>query len=212
MLPDPFLKKIHPISVRQRFPKEWYLPLIGHIKYQELTEAELIKGCLKKDESCQRALFEQYAGKMMTVCLRYSGERQEAEDILQESFVKVFAHLHQYKFKGSFEGWIRRIVANTAIRMVEKKMHFSVITDDIQPAQQANADILSKLSEEELLKLIGNLPPGYRLVFNLYVMEGYSHEEIAGMLQITAGTSRSQLSKAKNMLKQRIGLLEKIPI
>lgn len=175
-----------------------------------MTEHELIEGCLKKNELCQRALFEQYAGRMMTVCLRYAGDRQEAEDILQESFVRVFSYLHQYRFTGSFEGWIRRIVANTALRVLEKKMHFSEISSDLQIAQAANHGVLSKLSEDELLKLIGNLPPGYRVVFNLYVMEGYSHEEIAGMLHITAGTSRSQLSKAKNMLKQRIDLLEKI--
>jgi RNA polymerase sigma factor (sigma-70 family) len=170
-----------------------------------LTEHELIKGCVKNNATCQRMLFEQYAGIMMTICLRYSCDHTEAEDMLQEGFIRVFRYINQYKFEGSFEGWIKRVIVNAALRILQKKViHFSEINEELQDLQQADADVLSNLSEREILKLISNLPPGYRVVFNLYVLEGYSHGEIAEMLQINAGTSRSQLAKAKRILQEQI--------
>ena len=158
-------------------------------------------------------LFEQYSGIMITICLRYACDNTEAEDMLQEGFIRVFRYIHQYKFEGSFEGWIKRIVVNASLRILQKKgIHFLEINEELQELQQAEADILSTLSEREILKLISNLPTGYRVIFNLYVLEGYSHGEIAEMLQIDKGTSRSQLSKARRTLQEQIRSQQKLSI
>jgi RNA polymerase sigma factor (sigma-70 family) len=177
-----------------------------------LTERELIEGCRKKIAKCQRSLFEKYAGKMMTVCRRYSCDHKEAEDMLQESFISIFFSIDQYRFEGSFEGWIRKIVVHTAIGMIQrKKVHFTGIAGDAQDAPAVDADALDQLGAEELLSLISNLPDGYRTVFNLYVVEGYDHNEIATMLEITPATSRSQLLKARLSLQTQIKEQKKIP-
>lgn len=148
----------------------------------------------------------------MTVCRRYACDQAEAEDMLQESFIKVFTNIGQFRFQGSLEGWIRRIVVHTALRTLQKKkIRFTEIDEDLDLAQSVNADGLAGLSVEELLKLIGNLPDGYRLVFNLYVLEGYDHNEIAGMLDISPTTSRSQLSKARKLLQTQVENLTKLP-
>lgn len=179
-----------------------------------MTDHELIKGCIQKDASCQRKLFEQYAGKMLTVCLRYATDATEAEDMLQEAFIRIFSYIHQFKFEGSFEGWIRRIVVNTALKLLQKKrISFSEINDE----QQANTPKVepyayTNLGEEDLMKLINALPEGYRIVFNLNVIEGYSHEEIAKMLDIQPSTSRSQLVKARKLLQNQILELQKIAV
>ena len=178
-----------------------------------MTEHELIKGCLKENVTCQRQLFEQYAGKMMTVCLRYSKDTMEAEDMLQEAMVRVFRYINQFKFEGSFEGWIRRIVVNTALKFVQKKrIIFNEINDHSDQAPRIEAYAFSNLGEEDILKLVQQLPDGYRVVFNLSVIEGFSHEEIAQMLNIQAGTSRSQLVKARKMLQNQIIKLQKIAV
>jgi RNA polymerase sigma factor (sigma-70 family) len=178
-----------------------------------LTEYELIKGCIKQDPSCQRLLFEQYAGKMMTVCLRYAHDSMEAEDMLQEAFIRVFNYIDQFKFEGSFEGWIRRVVVNTALKQLQKKrLSFSEINDNTQQAPRLESYAYSNLGEEELMKLISQLPDGYRTIFNLNVIEGYSHEEIAKMLDIQPSTSRSQLVKARKMLQNQILNLQKIAV
>jgi RNA polymerase sigma-70 factor (ECF subfamily) len=176
-------------------------------------EYELIKGCIKQDARCQRLLFDKYAGKMMSVCLRYANDTMEAEDMIQDAFIKVFQYIGQFKFEGAFEGWIRRIVVNTAIRHLEKKkLHFKDIDENSQNTPKIEAQAYNHLGEDDLLKLINQLPDGYRLVFNLNVIEGYSHEEIAEMLNIQAGTSRSQLVKARKMLQQQILQLQKIAV
>jgi RNA polymerase sigma factor (sigma-70 family) len=170
-----------------------------------LTERELIDSCLKGNSKSQHRLFEQYAGKMMTVCRRYARDQKEAEDMLQESFISVFSNIGQYRFEGPLEGWIRRIVVHTALRIIHKKMPpFTDIDDHPDAAPAIDSDALTKLSTEELLRLIAGLPDGYRLVFNLYVLEGYDHGEIAEMLNINVATSRSQLLKARRLLKTRI--------
>ncbi|WP_202630285.1 RNA polymerase sigma factor [Sediminibacterium roseum] len=176
-------------------------------------EYELIKGCINKDARCQRMLFDRYAGKMMGVCLRYANDGMEAEDMLQDAFIKVFQYIGQFKFEGAFEGWIRRIVVNTAIRHLErKKLHFKDIDDNSQHAPQIDAQAYTHLGEADLMRLISGLPDGYRLVFNLNAIEGYSHEEIAVMLNIQPGTSRSQLVKARKMLQQQILQLQKVAV
>ena len=180
-----------------------------------MTDDELIKGCLKEDESSQRELFRKYAGKMLGVCQRYAHNSGDAEDIVQDAFIKVFEKIHQFKNEGSFEGWVRKIVVNTALKKYtviryDKEVSGYEITDRNESSMEASA--YSHLNEKELLGMINNLPDGYRLVFNLYVIEGYQHEEIAQMLKIQPGTSRSQLVKARNMLKQQILQKQRIAI
>lgn len=176
-------------------------------------EYELIKGCIRNDARCQRMLFDRYAGKMMSVCLRYAKDSMEAEDMIQDAFIKVFQYIGQFKFEGAFEGWIRRIVVNTAIRHLEKKkLQFKDIDDNSQNAPSVDAQAYSQLGEADLMRLISQLPDGYRLVFNLNAIEGYSHEEIAEMLNIQPGTSRSQLVKARKMLQYQILQLQKVAV
>lgn len=180
-----------------------------------LTDDELIKGCIQEDESSQRELFRRYAGKMLGVCQRYARSAADAEDIVQDAFIKVFEKIYQFKSEGSFEGWIRRIVVNTALKKYtviryDKEVSGYEITDRNESSMEASA--YSHLNEKELLGLINNLPDGYRLIFNLFVIEGYQHEEIAQMLKIQPGTSRSQLVKARNMLKQQIMQKQRIAI
>ncbi len=178
-----------------------------------MTETDLIKGCIKGNAQCQRMLFEQYAGKMMSVCLRYANDTMEAEDIMQDGFIKVYQYLHQFKFEGSFEGWIRRIIVNTAIRHLEKKkIQFKDIDESGANAPKLDPYAYAHLGQDDLMKLINQLPEGYKVVFNLNVIEGYSHEEIAEMLHIQAGTSRSQLVKARKMLQHQIIQLQKIAV
>lgn len=176
-------------------------------------EYELIKGCIRNDARCQRMLFDRYAGKMMSVCLRYAKDSMEAEDMIQDAFIKVFQYIGQFKFEGAFEGWIRRIVVNTAIRHLEKKkLQFKDIDDNSHNAPSIDAQAYSQLGEADLMRLISQLPDGYRLVFNLNAIEGYSHEEIAEMLHIQPGTSRSQLVKARKMLQYQILQLQKVAV
>ncbi len=178
-----------------------------------MTEYELIKGCIKQDSACQRLLFEQYAGKMMTVCLRYAQDAMEAEDMLQEGFIRVFNYIDQFKFEGSFEGWIRRVIVNTALKHLQKKrLSFTEINDNNQQSPKLESYAYSNLDEEELMKLINQLPTGYKTIFNLNIIEGYSHEEIAKMLDIQPSTSRSQLVKARKMLQNQILNLQKIAV
>lgn len=180
-----------------------------------MTDDELIIGCIQEDESCQRELFRRYAGRMLGVCQRYARSTADAEDIVQDAFIKVFDKIHQFKSEGSFEGWIRRIVVNTALKKYtiiryDKEVSGYEITDRNESSMEASA--YAHLNEKELLGMINNLPDGYRIVFNLYVIEGYQHEEIAQMLKIHPGTSRSQLVKARNMLKQQIIQKQRVAI
>ncbi len=176
-----------------------------------MNERDLIRGCIKRDTIAQHALFEKYAGILMTICRRYAGDRHEAEDMLQEAFISIFSHINQFKFAGSFEGWLKRITVNTAIKILQKrKIKVVEITNDQHGLISPDFNVLSDLSAEDLLKLISQLPDGYRVIFNLYAIEGYSHNEIAGMLKIKTATSRSQLSKARAILKEKINYLQKI--
>jgi RNA polymerase sigma factor (sigma-70 family) len=178
-----------------------------------LTERDLIKGCLQEDRHCQEVLFHRYAGKMLTVCRRYARHELEAEDLLQDAFIKVYDNLEKFKFKGSFEGWIRRIVINTALKNYQKssykKERIGLESYDDRPI---DPDAVAHLQEEELLKLIHKLPDGYRMVFNLYVIEGFSHKEISEIMEIGESTSRSQLVKARNMLKKQILKMQTITL
>jgi RNA polymerase sigma-70 factor (ECF subfamily) len=170
-----------------------------------MTETEIIEGCLAKKASAQEKLYELYSRKMMAVCLRYTHSRAEAEDVFHEAFVKVFRSMHQWQ-GGSFEGWIRRIFVNTAINHYhQNRKYFNQIDTAYAETMVSTPDnAIALLSNQELLELINGLPEGYKMVFNLYVVEGYNHVEIAGMLGIAEGTSKSQLAKAKAHLKKLI--------
>ena len=177
----------------------------GNEKINSLTESTLIEGCQREDAHCQQELFNRYAGKMMTVCLRYARHRAEAEDLLQDSFIKVFDNMHQFEGKGSFEGWIRRIVVNTALKNISK-LSFQRENIGIENMVETAVapSVLSLMTEQELLNLITKLPTGYRTVFNLFVLEDMSHREISEVLGIEESTSRSQLVKARNMLQAMV--------
>jgi RNA polymerase sigma factor (sigma-70 family) len=171
-----------------------------------LNEQEIINGCIHKNTACQRLLFDKYAGRLLSICRRYARDTVDAEDMLQEAFIKIFANIHQYRFTGSFEGWIKKITINYCLKYLKKKrIEFkdSTVTET-ELNSSIEPEILSSLSEEELIKMISNLPGGYRLVFNLYVIEGYDHNEIAAMLDIKATTSRSQLIKARRALQKQV--------
>lgn len=175
-----------------------------------LTEKEMILGCRENRQDCQKMLFDLYAGKMMALCNRYTNDRQLAQDILQEGFIRVFKYIGQYRFEGSFEGWMRRIFAHTAIREIGKNnIRFSDIEAMSGTEPQVEPAVVAKMTEAEIHELIRKMPDGYRTVFNLNVIEGYSHDEIAGMLGIKASTSRVQLMKAKQFLQAMILKIKK---
>lgn len=165
----------------------------------------LIKGCKKNKPAAQRELYERFAPGMMAVCYRYVRDQADAEDILQDGFVKVFNKIGKFDQRGSLEGWIRRIMVNTAIDHIRKKKYQNQqveINEEITEEVTANA--LDDLETEFLFEVIQQLPTGYRLVFNLYAIEGYSHKEIGEKLNITESTSRSQYTRARAMLKKQI--------
>jgi RNA polymerase sigma factor (sigma-70 family) len=170
-----------------------------------LTEGELIQQCINSDRLCQKFFYKKYASKMFGVCLGYVGSRDEAKDILQDGFIKVFASLKDYKGVGSLEGWVRKIIVNTAIDYYRKTMK-DPRKQDMEKAKniEVEAHILEGLHAKELLELIHKLPEGARVIFNLYVIEGYNHNEIAHMLNISQGTSKSQFSRARGLLQEWI--------
>ena len=172
-----------------------------------MNESQIIAGCKNGDAHAQKQLYERYKGKMMGVCLRYASNRAEAHDIFQEGFIKVFRDLHQYQPVGAFGAWIRRVMINTALKHIrrEKRHLFTPIeVSDIEDTYQTNEDVFSSFREKALLKMVQQLPEGYRMVFNLYVIEGYSHKEIAEQLEVSLSTSKTQLRKAKGALRKMI--------
>ncbi len=170
-----------------------------------MNEEALIRGCLRGSARCQRLLYERYAGKMYAVCLRYARTPSDAADILQEGFIKVFTKLDQFQFQGSFEGWVRRIIINTALRTYQRqRFEYESSGWERLPEAPMEPDIINHLSEAELLRLVSRLPEGYRMVFNLVAIEGHSHAEVAEMLGIQESTSRSQLTKARRWLCEQL--------
>ncbi len=171
-----------------------------------ICESDLIKMCIKGDRRYQNALYNQFAPKMMAVCFRYSRNLEDAEDTLMEGFVKVFANVSQFKNEGSFEGWIRKIMVNTAIAKFKKSNPFEVILnfEKIHYALASDENIYDRLGAKVLINMIQQLPPSYQMVFNLYSFEGLKHREIADQLGISEGTSKSNLSDARTLLKKMI--------
>lgn len=178
-----------------------------------MSDYDIIQGCLREDPKCQRMVFERFAGRLLAVCLRYARHQSEAEDILQEAFIKIFEHIREFQFKGSFEGWMRRITVNTALKHYQRK-HFTQEQTPLDQAPDVSEDpqVYAQLGEKELLALIARLPDGYRLVFNLYAIEGFSHKEIAEMLGIQESTSRSQLVKARSFLQAQLKAIQRVAI
>jgi len=175
-----------------------------------LSEDELIDGCVRDEPACQKQVFDRFAGVMLGVCNRYARNAADAEDILQDGFIKVFGKMHQFKKEGSFEGWMRRIMVHSSIEYYRKhhKMMQLVDLDEAANHSAVNPLATANLEAKELMLLIQQLSPGYRIVFNLYAIEGYSHKEIAGITGITEGASKSQLSRARGILKEKIIKME----
>lgn len=172
-----------------------------------IAETDLIKGCLQNDRRMQEELYKRFSPRMFAVCLRYAGNTEEAEDILQEGFIKIFKKLDSFRGEGSFEGWIRRIFVNTAIEHFRRKRYLQPVSEKEENTLEGkDISVLDKMAAKDILALIKELSPGYRTVFNMYVVEGYTHKEIADMLGISEGTSKSQLSRAKVILQ---GLVKK---
>lgn len=172
-----------------------------------VNERQLIESCIDGDRKAQKMLYDLHARKMMAVCMRYAGEPELAQDLLQEGFIKVFTNLSAFQYIGSFEGWMRRIFINTSLEYLRKNdLLREAIDIDAGYALTAEADytVIEELSANDLLKLISELPHGFRVVFNMYAIEGYSHKEIADALGITESTSRSQLTRARHLLQKRI--------
>jgi RNA polymerase sigma-70 factor (ECF subfamily) len=171
---------------------------------------KIIKGCLAGNRRDQELLYRRHSAKLYAVSLQYSSNDEEARDILQEGFIKIFENLKNYKHEGSFEGWIRRIVVNTALEKFRSR-HNLFRVDDIdtitEPEAEPDNEDYSGLQAVDLLYIIRELPPKYRMVFNLYAIEGYSHREIGDMLNISEGTSKSNLSRARIILQRRVGSL-----
>lgn len=166
-------------------------------------EEDLVRGCKRGDRHAQQRLFDLYSGRMYGVCSRYVRNSMQAEDILVMGFTKVFEKISQFKGEGSFEGWVRRVMVNESLSYLRKTRAMVVETDLEKAEREPDYDQLAdQLEAEDLLKMIETLPPGYRIVFNMYAIDGYSHKEIATELGITENTSKSQLSRARSYLQK----------
>jgi RNA polymerase sigma factor (sigma-70 family) len=177
------------------------------------SDEEILKGCIRKDPRAQKMLYEKYSRGLMGVCIRFTGDRDEAEDVLQEGFVKIFLNIENYRAKSSLIAWMRRIIINTAITLYHKnlkhKNHYDV--DDFR--ERTVADTAwdgAEFTADELYMIIKDLPAGYRMVFNLYAIEGFKHKEIAKKLEIDINTSKSQYSRAKKQIQEKLEELSRI--
>jgi len=170
------------------------------------TIEDLVKRCKAGERKAQELLYKQFASKMLGVCMRYGTDKMEAEDMLQNGFIRVFQKINDYREEGSFEGWVRRIMVYSSIEYYRKHHKMMQMVDmefsDNEPS--VNPAVLASMDAKDLLALIQQLSPGYRMVFNLYAIEGYSHKEIAGIMGISEGASKSQLSRARSILKKKI--------
>jgi len=169
------------------------------------TETDLIQGCISGDRRMQELLYNRFSSKMYAVCLRYSGNADDAQDILQDGFVKIYKNLSRFRSEGSFEGWIRRIFVNTAIEHLRRKKYLRPIEEkEENTIPNKSVTVLDSLGEKDIMNLISQLSPGYRTVFNMYVVEGYTHKEVGDILGISEGTSKSQLARARMILQDLV--------
>lgn len=171
----------------------------------DITESKLVKACLEADSRAQQALYQKYAPVMYAICLRYCGSPDNAKDMLQESFIKLFESLKNFRFQGSFEGWAKRIAVTTCLDFI-KKLKQEPYTDELEVHAHLGADdaVFPQLAVKDLLALLQTLPVGYRTVFNLYAIEGYNHGQIAELMGISENTSKTQLFKARKMLQVKL--------
>jgi len=171
-----------------------------------MNEQAIIQGCLRKDPLCQRELYNHFSPRMLSVCYRFSSSKEDAEDMLQEGFIKVFAMLHSFAGKGVFEGWIRRVIVTTCINFLKKHKKFneSIGLEYAEELSSKDESFSSRMLGRQVMECIRSLPVGYRTVLNLYAIEGYSHKEIGEMLEIGESTSRSQYTRAKVMLEKML--------
>jgi RNA polymerase sigma factor (sigma-70 family) len=173
------------------------------------TINDLMEGCQAGDRKMQELLYKQTASKMLAVCMRYAKDRMEAEDVLQMGYIKIFQKIKEYRGDGSFEGWIRRVMVNTAIESYRKNLRsLNVVEIDEAYEQPSTGFDFGTLGMQDLMKVIQKLADGYRMVFNMYAIEGYSHKEIGEALGISEGASKSQLSRARTILKEEIIKME----
>lgn len=172
------------------------------------SELEIIEKCIKGSKEAQKVLYKQYSPVMFAICMRYASSKAEAEDVLQEGFLKVFLNIANYREKGSFVSWMKKIFINTSITIYHKnrKHRFHVNIDETQEflAPTTNNKISGYFTKDELLNIINSLPDGYRIVFNLYAVEGYKHREIAKLLNIDVNTSKSQYSRARKLIQKKL--------
>ena len=168
----------------------------------------LIKQCANNDRKAQKEIYQLFAGKLFSICLKYSKNKQEAQDNFQDGFIVIFEKIGQFNFKGSFEGWLKRVMLNTVLLKYRKKNVLNIVTEDIPDEVIVDVDD-HEISLDFLLNLINELPDRYRMVFNLYALDGYSHKEISEMLLIAEGTSKSNLARARAILKQKIEIHQK---
>ncbi|MFT4521390.1 MAG: RNA polymerase sigma factor (sigma-70 family) [Bacteroidia bacterium] len=174
-------------------------------KAQRDTERELIEACQRGDSEAFELIYNNLSDKMYAVCLRYTKHNDDAKDVLQDAFIRIYKNLKQFRFSGSFEGWCRRIVVNTAIERIRKNGRLAEDSLELAPETSVKAESFEQLKYDDLMTLIRTLPDGYRTVFNMYVIEGYSHKEIAEELQVSESTSKTQLYKARLTLQQKLG-------
>jgi RNA polymerase sigma factor (sigma-70 family) len=168
-----------------------------------MTEEAILSGCLQNDAGAQRELYTRYSPKMLSVCYRFAHNREDAEDMLQEGFIKVFSQVHTFQNKGAFEGWVRRIMVHTCINHLKKNKKFNESVDIIYATgvQVREESVPAIVQAKQIVECIRLLPLGYRTVLNLYAIEGYTHKEISVMLDVEESTSRSQYTRAKQMLE-----------
>ena len=184
-----------------------------------MTETDIVKGCVRQDRNSQKFLYEMFYSKMMGACLRYGKDKDQAKDVLQDAFIKVFTNIKSFTGSGSLEGWIRRIVVNTAIDYLRKnKQEWGVVStvhayqkaDEYKEEDTTDEDLINDISKEDIIKAVQQLSPAYRAVFSMFVLDEYSHKEIAEALDISEGTSKSNLAKAKfNLRKNLTHLIKK---
>jgi len=173
-----------------------------------LSLKKLINQCAKNDRKAQEEIYQIFSGKLFSICLKYSKNKQEAQDNFQDGFVTIFEKIGQFKFNGSFEGWMKRVMINTVLQKYRNKTVLNIVTEEIPDEVIVDIDD-DEVSLDFLLNLIKSLPDRYRMVFNLYVLDGYSHKEISKMMRIAEGTSKSNLARARAILKQKIELHQK---
>lgn len=198
---------------KQPYLKVGRLYCVINLTILEQQLEEIIEGCKRNKRAAREKLYKLFAPKMYGICLRYTKDQTAAEDVLQDGFIKIFKNIGQFRNTGSFEGWMRRIMVNTAIERYRKRHHLHNATEISEAYNLADEkDFMDDISAEELMTLVRELTPQYKMVFNLYVVEGYSHKDIAEKMAISEGTSKSNLARARKILQDKINRMKKVHV